>query len=316
MMASPQQQGMRRQKNFSIIFRDLVVARAVSGVSKFVLAPIANAKILKQASNHPSVLQRYDGNVFQCVTRMVRENGWSALWRGSLVNNLIYWPSQIAVLLFEDALMSFVGVSQNHFIQETISFVASTCMNGIQTAVSFPLTHARNNVVIDMLGVPHDEGWNRYWFYVDYRAFGAAIAGSIVYKLAGMFTSRYIAPISPYAIKHGLPEVVSTVIFRNFVPRVFAWLFCYPFITAGRCLMMDGSLPVGKQVYNGTLHCLSEIYKNEGLRGLYTGFGEEILETLGGIVFLMLYMNVISPQPTPQSTPTTTKRKVGTVERK
>ena len=80
--------------NFAI---DFLVGGVSAAVSKTAVAPIERVKLLLQTQDANKKIQdgtakRYTG-IGDCFTRVVKEEGVSALYRGNLANVIRYFPT-------------------------------------------------------------------------------------------------------------------------------------------------------------------------------------------------------------------------------
>lgn len=79
-------------KNFLF---DFLVGGVSAAVSKTVVAPIERVKLLLQvqyANKNIPENERYKG-IGDCFQRVIKEQGYAALWRGNLANVIRYFPT-------------------------------------------------------------------------------------------------------------------------------------------------------------------------------------------------------------------------------
>ena len=72
------------------------------------MAPVERVKLLLQTQDsNPDVIsgkvEKYKG-IGDCISRVNKEQGLGAFWRGNLVNCLRYAPQQGSALAFNDAI--------------------------------------------------------------------------------------------------------------------------------------------------------------------------------------------------------------------
>jgi len=85
--------GEKKQKNFIV---DFLVGGISAAVSKTAVAPIERVKLLLQVQDaNPNIPadQRYSG-IGDCFSRVMKEQGLAAFWRGNLANVIRYFPTQ------------------------------------------------------------------------------------------------------------------------------------------------------------------------------------------------------------------------------
>jgi solute carrier family 25 (adenine nucleotide translocator) protein 4/5/6/31 len=82
----------KKKKNFML---DFMIGGVSAAVSKTAVAPIERVKLLLQvqdANKNIAPENRYNG-IGDCFSRVVKEQGWQALWRGNLANVVRYFPT-------------------------------------------------------------------------------------------------------------------------------------------------------------------------------------------------------------------------------
>ncbi len=75
---------------------DFLIGGVSAAVSKTVVAPIERVKLLLQvqdANKNIAVDQRYKG-INDCFSRVMKEQGFQAFWRGNAANVIRYFPTQ------------------------------------------------------------------------------------------------------------------------------------------------------------------------------------------------------------------------------
>lgn len=80
------------EKNF---VTDFLIGGVSAAVSKTVVAPIERVKLLLQvqdANKNIPAEMRYNG-IGDCFSRVYREQGFGAFWRGNLANVIRYFPT-------------------------------------------------------------------------------------------------------------------------------------------------------------------------------------------------------------------------------
>jgi solute carrier family 25 (adenine nucleotide translocator) protein 4/5/6/31 len=77
--------------------KDFLIGGISAGVSKTLVAPIERVKLLLQTQDANKKIQdgtakKYTG-IGDCFSRVAKEEGISAFWRGNLANVLRYFPT-------------------------------------------------------------------------------------------------------------------------------------------------------------------------------------------------------------------------------
>jgi len=78
------------------------------------------------------------------------------------------------------------------------------------------------------------------------------------------------------------------VVLAQFV-SIFAGVFCYPFDSIRRRMMMQAGRPHNEQIYENSLQAIRKIWVKEGICGFFLGIGPNLLRSLGGTILLVTY---------------------------
>merc|ERR550537_1024622 len=92
------------------IAKDWLAGGTAAGVSKTIVAPIERVKLLIQTQDaNPRIasgeIPRYTG-ILNCFTRVSKEQGVGAFWRGNMANVVRYFPTQAFNFAFKDFFKS------------------------------------------------------------------------------------------------------------------------------------------------------------------------------------------------------------------
>ena len=111
--------GQDKGFNANKFFIDLATGGTAAAISKTAVAPIERVKLLLQVCSIPDGLmkpfviqvqdasttiavdKRYKG-IIDVLTRVPKEQGFAALWRGNLANVIRYFPTQALNFAFKD----------------------------------------------------------------------------------------------------------------------------------------------------------------------------------------------------------------------
>lgn len=63
----------------------------------------------------------------------------------------------------------------------------------------------------------------------------------------------------------------------------------YPLDSVRRRLMMQAGKPHTERVYRNSIHCIQQVFANEGIRGFFLGIGPNILRSVSGALLLVAY---------------------------
>jgi len=237
-------------------------------------------------------IPRYTG-IVNCFTRVAKEQGMGAFWRGNMANVVRYFPTQAFNFAFKDFFKSLFPKynAKTEFLK---FFAANMASGGLAGAASllivYPLDFARTRLGADV-GKGADREFNglvdcltktakRGGMISLYQGFGISVAGIIVYRGAyfGLYdTAVGVLKPSNFLFKFVIAQAVVAA----------SGIASYPFDTVRRRLMMQSGGKV--KLYNGTMDCFAKIAKNEGMNAFFKGSGANILRGMGGAMVLVLF---------------------------
>jgi len=286
------------KKNFVL---DFMIGGTSAAVSKTMVAPIERVKLLLQvqdANKNIAVDQRYNG-IGDCFTRVIKEQGFQALWRGNLANVIRYFPTQALNFACKDFYKKTLCPYNPK--KEPVKFFFGNCASGGAAGATslcfvYPLDFARTRLAADV----GSGGQREFTGLVDclkkiatkdgplglYRGFGISVVGIIGYRASyfGMFDTGKVLlfediKTANFFAMWGFAQVVT----------VGAGIVSYPLDTVRRRLMMTSGKTGKDKMYDGTLDCFKKIYKDEGGRAFFKGCLSNVLRGTGGALVLVFY---------------------------
>jgi len=282
------------------------LAGGISGaISKTATAPIERVKLVIQTQDaNPKIIsgevERYKG-MGDAFTRITKEQGFKAFWRGNATNIIRYFPTQAFNLAFKDNIKkAFPKYDQN---KQFWSFFATQLASGgaagaASLTIVYPLDYARTRLASDVGG-----GKKQFNGLVDcltktakgpggfmslYNGYGPSVAGIIAYRGAQFGLNDTIMAFNPYAKEQGFVAVCSKFAIAQ-VAVTASGLVAYPFDTVRRRLQMQSDKPIEERLYKGTMDCGVKIIKDEGMGGMYKGALANIFRGVGASLVLVLY---------------------------
>ena len=288
--------GEKKQKNFLV---DFMIGGVSAAVSKTVVAPIERVKLLLQVQDaNPNIPadQRYNG-IGDCFTRVMKEQGLVAFWRGNLANVIRYFPTQALNFACKDTYKQWL-CPYDPKKQPGMFFLGNMASGGAAGATSltvvYPLDFGRTRLAADV-GSGKDR---EFTGLVDclkkcaakdgvqglYRGFGISVVGIIGYRASyfGLFDTGKILLFEDMKKANFL----AVWGFAQFV-TVTAGIVSYPLDTVRRRLMMTAGAK--KQMYNGTMDCFAKIYRDEGPGAFFKGCLSNVIRGTGGALVLVFY---------------------------
>lgn len=285
------------------------LAGGTSGAfAKTCTAPIERVKLLIQTQDaNPKIISgevaRYTG-IVDCFTRVSKEQGVKAFWRGNFTNILRYFPTQAFNFAFKDGIKAmFPKADKNtEFFKFFMINVASGGAAGAGSLmIVYPLDYARTRLASDVGG-----GKQQFNGLLDclkktvaaggigsvYNGIGVSVMGIIPYRGAyfGLFDT--LSGYNPYQkSENGLLRASSKFACAQ-TSAIMAGYVSYPFDTVRRRLQMQSEKPESEWVYKGTADCFGKIMKDEGTAALFKGAGANALRTVGAALVLVLYSEI------------------------
>jgi solute carrier family 25 (mitochondrial adenine nucleotide translocator), member 4/5/6/31 len=285
------------------------LAGGVSGaVAKTATAPIERVKLLIQTQDaNPKIISgevaRYSG-IVDCFSRVAKEQGIKAFWRGNLTNIIRYFPTQAFNFAFKDGIKSLFPKAdkKTEFGKFFMINMASGGMAGAGSLlIVYPLDYARTRLASDV-----GAGKQQFSGLLDclkktvaaqgigglYNGLGVSIIGIIPYRGAyfGLFDT--LAGYNPWEKSENAVSRASSKFACAQVSAVAAGYASYPFDTVRRRLQMQSEKPESEWVYKGTMDCFAKIMKDEGTAALFKGAGANVLRTVGAALVLVFYSEI------------------------
>jgi solute carrier family 25 (adenine nucleotide translocator) protein 4/5/6/31 len=285
------------------------MAGGTSGaVAKTATAPIERVKLLIQTQDaNPKIIsgevKRYTG-IMDCFTRVSKEQGVKAFWRGNMTNIIRYFPTQAFNFAFKDTIKAmFPSVDKKTEFGKF--FAINMASGGLAGAGSlmivYPLDYARTRLASDV-----GAGKQQFDGLMDclsktvkssgvgglYNGIGVSIAGIIPYRgvYFGLFDT--LSGYNPYQKDtNNMLRAGSKFGCAQF-SAICAGYASYPMDTVRRRLQMQSEKPKDQWVYAGTIDCFKKISANEGVTALFKGAGANALRTVGAAMVLVLYSEI------------------------
>jgi solute carrier family 25 (adenine nucleotide translocator) protein 4/5/6/31 len=282
------------------------LAGGVSGaVSKTITAPIERVKLIIQTQDaNPRIISgevpRYTG-IANCFTRVVREQGFLALWRGNFTNCIRYFPTQALNLASKDTIKGMFPRydSKTQFWPFFATNLASGgAAGGFSLMFVYPLDYARTRLASDV-----GTGNRQFSGLMDclvktakgprgimslYNGFGVSVAGIIPYRGVQFGLNDTFKGLNPYD-----KDVTFIGIFSKWagaqVSVIASGFVTYPFDTVRRRMQMESEKPLDKRLYKSAGHCARRILAEEGWSAMFKGAGANVLRGTGAALVLVFY---------------------------
>eukprot|EP00285_Hemiselmis_virescens_P011260 CAMPEP_0173377718 /NCGR_PEP_ID=MMETSP1356-20130122/996_1 /TAXON_ID=77927 ORGANISM="Hemiselmis virescens, Strain PCC157" /NCGR_SAMPLE_ID=MMETSP1356 /ASSEMBLY_ACC=CAM_ASM_000847 /LENGTH=422 /DNA_ID=CAMNT_0014330583 /DNA_START=41 /DNA_END=1309 /DNA_ORIENTATION=+ len=267
-------------------------------ISKTAVAPIERIKLLLQVqATSTQITEPYKG-IMDCASRVYKDQGIGAFWRGNTANIIRYFPTQALNFAFKDKYKE-IFVRPAAEVGFWMFFLGNLASGGAAGATSlmfvYPLDFARTRLGADV-GKGKERQFNGLFdciakiYKADglaglYQGFAASIYGIIVYRAAffGGFDT-----LKSVCLAAGFGAAVWQAFIVAEITTTIAGLVSYPFDTVRRRLMMKSG--GGSTVtYRGTIDCATKIVQNEGVAGLFNGALSNMFRGTGAALVLVMY---------------------------
>jgi len=291
------------QESLTHFLIDFSMGGVSAAVSKTAAAPIERVKLLIQ--NQDEMLKSgrlaspYKG-IGDCFSRVIREEGFMALWRGNLANVLRYFPTQALNFAFKDQFKRMFGYDQKrdgYWKWFAGNLASGGAAGACSLAFVYSLDYARTRLANDNKSAKKGGGERQFNGLVDvyrktlatdgvaglYRGFNISCVGIIVYR--GLYFGMYDS-LKPVLLTGSLEGSFLGSFFLGWGITIGAGLASYPIDTIRRRMMMTSGEAVK---YKSSIHAFNEIVKKEGVKSLFKGAGANILRAVAGAGVLAGY---------------------------
>jgi len=271
------------------------------------MAPVERVKLLMPTQGaNPDVLSGKDkrySSIGDCFSRVSKEQGWKAFWRGNLVNCLRYAPQQGSALAFNDLINNMFPAydTRTEFYKSLASKLTSGGLAGaFANTICYPFDFARTRLASDLAtGAPKFKGiWDciatttrQQGLTGLYTGWTVTCMGAFVYRAGQLGLFKQIQDLNPYQKDKGTLGAVSSFVSVT-IARSAVMPFNYPFDTVRRRMMLQSEKSVAERTYKGSWDCFKQVLAKEGTKGMYKGMVPELFRGVGGSVVVVAYERI------------------------
>jgi len=291
----------QKGKDFTSFAIDFLMGGVSAAVSKTAAAPIERVKLLIQNQDEMIKQGRLDKpykGIGECFSRTIKDEGVGSLWRGNTANVIRYFPTQALNFAFKDQFKRMFAVPRTAPYWKTFS--ANIASGGLAGASSlffvYSLDYARTRLANDNKSAKKG-GERQYNGLIDvykktlktdgiaglYRGFVISAVGIVIYR--GLYFGLYDS-LKPIVLRGNMKDSFLASFLLGWGITIGAGLASYPIDTVRRRMMMTSGQAVK---YSGSMDCMSQILKNEGVASLFKGAGANILRAIAGAGVLSGY---------------------------
>jgi len=293
----PKTQSRLNQKKESSFLIDFLLAGIAATIGKTSTAPLERVKLLLQNQHTISIVENKYSGLRDCLNKLVKKEGFFALWRGNTINVMRYFPNQALNFAFKDTFKKYFANYDPH--KDFKKFLIGNCLSGglagsISLMILHPIDLVRTRLATDNKcknGVRKFNG-TRDCFKKLYLYEGGirGLYTGIVVSVVGIFLYRGLYFGGYDTIKASLLKEDSNFFFKWIVAQgitIMSGMFMYPLDTIRRRIIVQSG-EVNK-IYRNSFDCINKIYMQEGFFGYYKGFFTNAIRTCGSSMVLVLY---------------------------
>ncbi|KAF0920898.1 hypothetical protein E2562_037591 [Oryza meyeriana var. granulata] len=267
-------------------------------VSKTCTAPLARLTILFQvAGMHSDVAALKKYSIWHEASRIVREEGFGAFWKGNLVTIVHRLPySAISFYSYErykKLLQRIPGLDEDSNYVGVARLLGGGLAGITAASVTYPLDVVRTRLATQKTtryykGIIHavsticrDEGVKGL-----YKGLGATLLG-VGPSIAISFTV-YESLRSHWQMERPLDSTAVVSLFSGSLSGIASSTATFPLDLVKRRMQLQGAAGTSSVCKSSITVTVRQIFQKEGLRGFYRGIGPEYLKVVPsvGIAFM------------------------------
>ncbi|OMJ69973.1 hypothetical protein SteCoe_32171 [Stentor coeruleus] len=291
--------------DFATIF---FIGGAISGVPKTILAPIERVQMLLQLQGTIKGMEdpckKYKG-IFNCISRIFKEQGFMSFWRGNLSNIIRYFPYHLITLVTKPKIVNLLPKydPKTHYwkalLMNTISDSITECLS---LCICYPFDFIRTRMAADIGKNQSDREFKGMADVINKIMKTDGISGiyrGINVTIIEIFLYRFLYfGMLDTCRKHLLDNTKKSNIFLVWLLAQFTTIFLrfitYPLDTIRRKMMMQSGR--NNMLYDNTIDCIAKIYMKEGgIKGFFRGVGCNFFNGIAGSLFIAFMMTSKNP---------------------
>lgn len=286
---------------------DFVCGALAGGLVKTCTAPVERVKLIMQTQDANPLIRswqvaRYEGSIFNTASRIYREQGLLAFWRGNVANIIRYIPQQACNLSFKDAIKKQYMPTFDPTVElwkfTAVQFVSGGLGAGLSLTCCYPLDYARTRLATDV-GAGRTRTFNGIFDCIKksvqrgglvtlYSGYKVALCDVVVYRAIQLGCFDTLNTHNPHRHTLGWRGIASGFV-AALAGTLCAIPFAFPLDTTRRRLMLEAERPEKDKVYKTTLNAFRVIFREEGIRGFYKGVVPSMLRSGGSSLVPVFY---------------------------
>ena len=189
-------------------------------------------------------------------------------------------------------------------------FISGGLTGATTTTILYPIEFLRTRLAMDMGGstIKRQREYNGMYdltksiwktdkIFGFYQGYSVALAGGIFYRiiLLGGYDAIKIELL--FRKENNNNNNNNKIMKLSWMERkisaqcisLLAGTLSYPFDSVRRRMMMEAGVVRSERRYKNSIHCIIQMYSNEGIRGFFLGIGPNIIRSIGGTLLLVGY---------------------------
>jgi len=292
--------------------REASAGAFAGAASKTVMAPLDRLKLVVQLRGSLSSSEAaaaYEGPI-KALSKMVREEGALALWRGNASTVVIQGSTSALNFMFMDffkkaarELINDDNGSDQSSDDWRVPFLSGGLAGGTAITLLYPIGLARTKLALDVGKetrmypngmrdvVRHSIRANGVTSL--FQGYSVALASVSLYRMIHLGGYDWIK--TQLYVKHGFPpnrtDSSALPFWERFTAAQFVSMAAstlhYPLDSVRRRLMMQSDKK--ERQYKNARHCFVQIYRDEGVPGYFRGLGTGYIRSVGAALLLVSY---------------------------
>ena len=268
------------------------------------MAPFNRAQIIMQTQGtNPKITSSYKG-IINCVRRINTEEGFKALWRGTMPDLLKEIPIPVAMFFTQAFLMYKLASGKEPqtgweaFRNLLIVNLGSTA-TGVLIGHPFELAriHLANDMGSNQL-MRNYTGMIDFWRKVRQKngisGLYKGVASTLGYYLSRSAIIMGFGVVSPHVLTRRGELMISFEVFMSKFKILVAVFLLYPLETVRKRIMMQAARSSANSHYSNVFDCCRKMYQQEGFRSFYGGFSLTLLRIFGLVFPTFLFLNELA----------------------
>ena len=294
-------------KNTIDFCRRLFSGAVASSISKTLIAPLETIRLRMQVSDEllkQNLIKKPYKSIGDTYKKIVKEEGYLALFKGNTYNVLLYFPIQSVNFAIKPMIKKFLINNGGKFLNRNVFILnlLTGSLTGMTTSFIFqPFEYAKTRICADIKKKMYgkDSKYNglidlfkkdykKYGITTFYRGVSSSVICMFIYR--GFYFGLYDTLNNKinkcvYITKYIDTNNSLVKLFNGFLATSVAGFTSYPFESIRKKVMIHHN-------YKSSYDCAKKIIKKYGISKFYTGSSAMVLRGLAGASILVIYEKI------------------------